>query len=376
MVSIVYCSREKNDKHKEHLLKVSGNPNVEIIEYINKGESLTKFYNRGLDESRFDIVLFLHDDIIVESKQIVKKIVRMFEKNPEYGIIGIAGTKYLSKTGRWWEDRKKMYGRVKHSKDGKTWESNYSSDQGKRVEEMVTVDGLFFAVHKERIVKRFDENVTGFHFYDVDFCFQNHISGVKVGLTTEFKVTHLSIGETNDEWEKNRIDFSEKYKDYLPVTIEEPFIDRKMGVMISTITNDENEFNNKLDIVKGLKKLNCDITFVTNLDNKKFLLSKQVGVKLAQINEPPGYKVGDGVFSIQGPNGPVRSEVGKTYKIGLVPYDVIYTDNEDIFKSYKKMYPECKIVDIESKEYYVCDKTPEGYKKLFVDTFNYAETTD
>ena len=41
MISIVYCTREENKKHTDHLLKACGNPKVEIIEYINKGESLT-----------------------------------------------------------------------------------------------------------------------------------------------------------------------------------------------------------------------------------------------------------------------------------------------------------------------------------------------
>ena len=43
MISIVYCTREGNKKHYEHLTKVAGNPKVEVIEYINNGESLTKF---------------------------------------------------------------------------------------------------------------------------------------------------------------------------------------------------------------------------------------------------------------------------------------------------------------------------------------------
>ena len=375
MISIVYCTREENKKHGEHLLKACGNPKVEIIEYVNKGESLTKFYNKGLKESKFDIVLFVHDDVIIESKQLAVKMVKMFEANKKYGIIGIAGTKYLAKSGRWWENPRKMYGRVKHTHEGKTWDSNYSADQDKIINEMVTVDGLFFATHKGRIKKHFDETVEGFHFYDVDFCFRNHLEGVKIGLTTQFKVNHMSIGETNDEWEKNRVLFSEKYEEHLPKIIEEKFDLRKLNVMISTINEDGNIID-KLGLCKELIKLNCDITLVSNFNSKELMLAKKTGAKLAPLSEPPGFKVGDGRFAIQGPNGPVLSEVGKTYKLGLAPYDIIYTDNEEIFKSYKKMYPECKVIDIESKEYYICDKTPEGYKELFVKTFNDELTTD
>lgn len=42
MVSIVYCTRETNPAHKEHLIKSSGlHKHVEVIEIINNGESLT-----------------------------------------------------------------------------------------------------------------------------------------------------------------------------------------------------------------------------------------------------------------------------------------------------------------------------------------------
>ena len=81
------------------------------------------------------------------------------------------------------------------------------------------VDGLFFAVHKQRIKKNFDETVKGFHFYDVTFSFQNYLEGVKVGICTDIRVTHLSIGQTNEQWEANRVEFSKKFEDVLPVDI-------------------------------------------------------------------------------------------------------------------------------------------------------------
>ena len=44
----------------------------------------------------------------------------------------------MSNSGRWWDDKKKMYGRVAHTHEGKTWLSKYSEDLGDNIEEAVS----------------------------------------------------------------------------------------------------------------------------------------------------------------------------------------------------------------------------------------------
>jgi glycosyltransferase involved in cell wall biosynthesis len=174
MITVVYCTRQSKPEHKEHLIKTSGlHKYLEVIEIINNGESLTKAYNRGLKMAKNNIVVFCHDDLTVETKQWGTKLLKTFEKNPEYGIIGVAGTKYMAENGQWWVNPKKMYGRVAHTHEGKTWLSSYSEDLGQSVEEVITVDGLFFGVDKTRIKEEFNETVEGFHYNDVTFSFEN-----------------------------------------------------------------------------------------------------------------------------------------------------------------------------------------------------------
>ncbi|MHA1975153.1 MAG: glycosyltransferase [Candidatus Hodarchaeales archaeon] len=220
MISIIYCTRKSNPEHTEHLYKSCGGKDIDIIEIINNGESLTKCYNRGLKQTKYDIVVFCHDDIIINTKNWGKKLKKQFEENPEYGIIGVAGSTEIGETGKWWEDKGLMVGFVKHSSNGKTWESRYSGLFHDEIIETVMVDGLFFAVDKNKLKYKFDESVEGFHFYDVDFCFGNHINGNKVGVGFNIKIIHKSIGETDDEWEKNRIGFIDKWKDNLPTSIK------------------------------------------------------------------------------------------------------------------------------------------------------------
>ncbi len=112
-----------------------------------------------------------------------------------------------------------MYGIVNHKHEGKKWTSNYSKDLGNKIEDVIIVDGLFIAINKKKIKHNFDESFNGFHFYDLGFCLPNYLDDVKIGVMFDIRVTHLSIGQTNQQWEDNRIQFAIKYKDKLPIDI-------------------------------------------------------------------------------------------------------------------------------------------------------------
>jgi hypothetical protein len=113
-----------------------------------------------------------------------------------------------------------MRGIVNHQKDGKTWQSKYSKDYGK-ISNVALVDGLFIAIDRNRIKHNFDEEFGGFHFYDISFTTPNYLDGVKVGVTYDVRVTHLSIGVTTPSWEENKKLYTEKYKDKLPYMLQE-----------------------------------------------------------------------------------------------------------------------------------------------------------
>jgi GT2 family glycosyltransferase len=72
----------------------------------------------------------------------------------------------------------------------------------------------------DKIKHRFDESFGKFHFYDHGFCLPNYISGVKIGVTSSFEITHKSIGVPNDEFFKTKEFFVEKYKDILPLDLK------------------------------------------------------------------------------------------------------------------------------------------------------------
>jgi hypothetical protein len=220
MITIGFSTREDNPKYVDYLQKTSMYKDVQIIQKINNGEkSLSQVYNEIINESIYDIVVLVHDDLEFETKNWGDKVLKHFKKDSEYGVLGLAGTKYLPESTQWWSVPSSMYGIVNHKNNEKSWTSKYSNDIGSRIERTIIVDGLFIALDKNKIKHRFDESIEGFHFYDLGFCLPNFLDGVKVGVMFDVRVTHLSIGETNEKWEENRKQFAERYSEKLPIDI-------------------------------------------------------------------------------------------------------------------------------------------------------------
>lgn len=344
MVTVVYCTRETNPAHKEHLIKSSGlHKNIEVIEIINKGESLTVAYNRGLKQAKNNIVVFCHDDLTIETNRWGEKLIKQFTKYPEFGVIGVAGSKSLPKSAMWWETKKKMYGRVSHTHEGKTWLSSYSPDMGQDIEEVVVVDGVFFAVDKTKIKIDFNEKVEGFHFYDINFCFDNYLAGVKIGVITLIRINHKSIGITNEAWEFSRLAFSEKFKEHLPVNIKKILRkNEKLKVLIACLNFSDYTGSELyvLELAKGLLRQGCEVSICSNIGNPLAVIAKQLGIKLYSIKEPPGFKLGDGQWKLKTADGEVLSEPNTLYKLFDINFDIIHLNHKPVAEHLLRLYPD------------------------------------
>ena len=199
MISVGFSTRKVDDNFVSMLKKTSGVSKIEVIPVENNGEfSLSEVYNDLINKSENDIIVLLHDDIYFDSKNWASKVLNYFKRNPDYGILGVAGSTSLPSSGKWWEDFSKLKGIVNHEHEGKKWESKYSASLGNQLDNVLLVDGLFLAINKKNIKKNFNKDVKGFHFYDVDFSFRNYLEGVKIGVMYDVRITHKSIGMTNE----------------------------------------------------------------------------------------------------------------------------------------------------------------------------------
>jgi glycosyltransferase involved in cell wall biosynthesis len=262
-------------------------------------------------------------------------------ESSEYGILGVAGTTEMPSSGQWWETRRKMIGIVNHESGGKKWTSKYSEDFGKSIRETVVVDGVFIALSKSRIKHNFDEEFKGFHFYDIGFCFKNQIEGVKVGVISNIRITHKSIGQTNEQWEENKNLFAQKYSENLPVKI--PFDpNRKLKVLLSCISF-RNFTGSELyvfELAKSLIKLNCSVTVLSQIGGPVTDMAKKLGIKCVSFENAPGFKLGDGQWGMNTPEGFKPSTPNALYRVSDVDYDIIHFQHKPVAERILNMYPE------------------------------------
>jgi GT2 family glycosyltransferase len=239
MITVIYSTHKDatyNNNFKAHLTKTIGVTDFEIIEYINKNEySLAQLYNKGIGEAKNNIVVCCHNDIKLENGW-GKRLLADFEANPDFGIIGKAGSCYFPESGVYWERMQQtMVGQVYHHPPGhKKWLSKYSAKHPFLIP-VVTIDGLFIALDKTKIKHGFDEGIGKFHFYDHGFCLYNYISGVKIGVTSSFEITHESVGQPNSEFFQTKDLFVKKWKYHLPLDLKprNPYINTTTNKQIN-----------------------------------------------------------------------------------------------------------------------------------------------
>lgn len=229
-ITIVFTSKKDGNENKDFIqhIKDSCGCEAQIICLHNPdGISLSKIYADIMPMIKTEIAVFIHDDIEFLKNGWGNELIRIFADNKEFGIIGVAGSAEFDEKGAWWNYHD-IYGQVLHRHDGKSWLTAFSPLLEKDLQEVVVVDGLFMAVHKERIQENFDDTLEGFDFYDIAFCLKNFLTKkCKIGVTTQIRIAHNSIGQLRPSWHTNHEIINNKFKKYFPLKIHNTLRDPK-----------------------------------------------------------------------------------------------------------------------------------------------------
>jgi hypothetical protein len=195
-----------------------------VIDTRPENLNIFQAYDAGAQEAHYSILCFIHEDArLLSSSYWLREVGKYFD-DPKVGILGVAGSKDLTGTGRWWEgmgqpDGNRLSGMAIHTKDGQTWPNAYGP-----FGQVLVLDGLCLILKKSLY-----EELQGYHyagmppyvgydFYDIDPCFRAHLAGYK-NYTIPLLIEHQSMGEPKESWYTNKELFVSKYMAHLPARI-------------------------------------------------------------------------------------------------------------------------------------------------------------
>jgi GT2 family glycosyltransferase len=193
-------------------LDKSGYKNNCSVVYENK-KGIPFVYNSFINDSNHNkILIFVHDDVLIEDLFWEEKLNNAFEK---YDVVGLAGAKKcdLSRPSAWhlMSDRQDHCGEVAHSHEKNVWTTCFGPTNSR----VLVMDGLFIAINTKKIIKaglRFDERFD-FHHSDITFCLKANKLKLKMGVVP-IRVVHFGLGDSmnSKEWENSASKFKEYYE--------------------------------------------------------------------------------------------------------------------------------------------------------------------
>ena len=231
MISIIICSANAIKLHNtlESISKTIGYP-YEVIVKDNRlaGDGICKVYNTCAMDANGDYLCFLHEDVVFNSENWGFELVNFINSNSNCGVVGCAGTDYISKYHAYWwrcgilEQNYRSFNSVDKKEITKIKTGRILENNPDGFSEVIVLDG-FFMFCKKTVWEdtRFDEkSFDRFHFYDVDFSFSQCLKGRKNYVCHTIDVTHLSLGTCNLDHYKAAKIYREKYNYILPYTID------------------------------------------------------------------------------------------------------------------------------------------------------------
>lgn len=226
MISVIICSRNNEiPAQLKSNIDETINVNYEII-FIDNSDNLFSIfeaYNIGIDKSNYEVLCFIHDDILFKTFGWGLTIMNYFGQVTDLGLLGVAGSSIKTlMPSAWWDCPNEFWhlNILQSYPDGRI-QRNKSGFEKRNFVEVATIDGVFMAMRKNPSL-RFDNTLCGFHGYDFNISMEWHIINKKVCVTKEILIHHQSKGEINSSWYKNMLILHRKYKDFLPIIKECP----------------------------------------------------------------------------------------------------------------------------------------------------------
>lgn len=268
MISIIICSRTASisDELIHNIKQTIGIPfELVIIDNSNNFYSIFSAYNEGVKRSKYEVLCFMHDDIIFKTNDWGINVMNRF-KSSNLGAIGVAGSPYYAiLPGGWWSG-----GYISQSIYGEQ-ELAYQTKKDNSLP-VVVLDGLWFCVRKSLFsMIRFDDTTfNGFHYYDMDISLQIQQKGYTLLSVYDISIQHSS-GKLDTTWLSNALLLQKKWENKLPIFTEKlPYFKE---VTIEFAVLEEYIKSMKKNGINSFKILSFMMQQLANYRLKRFKLS-------------------------------------------------------------------------------------------------------
>jgi len=227
MISVIISSADATALQKvtENITATIGAP-FEIIAIDNSKaqRGICAVYNEGARSAKFDILCFMHEDVIIETCGWGKSISNVFKNYDQVGLVGIGGATYKSLTPSPWSsygiDTRYINLKQSYKYTDLRPELLYRNPDNMQLADVACIDGVFMCTTKNIFSShQFDETTfKNFHLYDVDLSI-NIGRQHKVVVVFDILLNHLSEGRYDKLWLQDNLKLHEKWNNYLPINI-------------------------------------------------------------------------------------------------------------------------------------------------------------
>lgn len=232
MLSLIICSREKDvspSLRSNIAKKIGADYELIVINNFENKLSIFEAYNLGIEKSNGEFLVFLHDDILFNTEKWGQKINEIFYTHPRLDLLGVAGSKIKTRMPSTWWANDVHIRMIQHHKQGWPTEYKNSGFEGHNLIDVAVIDGVLMILRKDDNI-RLNEEMEGFHNYDMDLSLLVHKKGRRICVTNLIEIEHFSGGTINKDWFKSASRFHYLNSKKLPIIINTQLTNRELKI--------------------------------------------------------------------------------------------------------------------------------------------------
>lgn len=281
MISVIICSVNPTlaSKVVDAISQRIGTT-YECIVFDNRKYNwgICRVYNHCARKAKGKYICFIHEDVLIKTDKWGEKLIALYEKVNNCGVIGCLGALYVPRnTYSYFSPTHTYFNQYMPYKNcwGKVEKGKFvlarNTPENRPYYEANMIEGkLLFCSTKVYEDVRFDEDsFRDFHLYDIDFSVSAAEKGYKNIVCATLEIFHNSLGNNNSSYARNIEIFREKHTKKLPLGFDglstnkqhdielyhiknNIFLWRKLGCSFSYIKRELSKYNSNSEVCYAL----------------------------------------------------------------------------------------------------------------------------